>query len=121
MPRHELLDDARDDVVDREGAFTTAELRLEDDLEEQIPELLAELGAVARIDRVDDLAGLFQRVFAQGLERLFAVPRATVRREQPPHDGDEPGQGRTVLLLERRHGPGLVFVESFQGHGRGRA
>ena len=76
---HQLVDDPRDDVVDREAPLAPRELRLEDHLEEQVAELLAQRLAVARVDGVDDLARLFEHVLAERLERLLAVPRAAVR------------------------------------------
>ena len=111
VARDELLDDARDDVVDRELPFLAKQLGLEHDLEEKVAELLAERLAIARVDRVDDLARLFEHVFAQRLERLLAVPRAAVRREEAAHDADEADERRAVLLFELRHGTRLFFVE----------
>ena len=48
VPVDELVDDALDDVVDGEAALASRELRLEDHLEQQIPQLLAQGGAVCR-------------------------------------------------------------------------
>ena len=66
------------------------QLGLEDDLQQQIAELLAQVVGRAAIDRVDHLVRLFDHVGTQRLQRLLAVPRASVRREQALHDLDEP-------------------------------
>ena len=100
---NELLDDARDDVVDGERALSTAELGLEDDLEEQVAELLADRRAVAGVDGVDDLAGLLEGVFPEGLEGLLPVPGAAIGGEEALHHLDEPRQRRAVLGLQGGH------------------
>ena len=50
---------------------------------------------VAALERVEDLVGLLDQERAQRVERLLAVPRASVGRQQPVHDRDE--------ALERLH------------------
>ncbi len=112
MAMDKLFHDARDHVVNREGAFTTPELRLEHDLEEEIPKLFADGRAVSRIDRVDDLTGLFERVLTQGLERLFSVPRTAIRSQEPLHHPDETRERRAILKVERRHRTRGVFIET---------
>ena len=107
VPPHELVADGGHDVVGPERALRAAELGLEDDLEQEIAELGAELAPVAAVDRVDDLARLLEHVAAQRLEGLLAVPRAAVGREQALHQLDEAGKGLSRLLLERRDDDGI--------------
>jgi hypothetical protein len=100
---HELIADGAHDVVGPKPALRARELRLEHDLQEQVPELFAQLLRRTVIDGIHDLVCLLDHVRAQGLQRLLAVPRATVRREQPAHDLDQ-ARERTAVLLRQRHG-----------------
>ena len=77
--------------------------RLEDHLQQQVAEFLADLALVALLDRADDLVRLLDDV---GLERfggLLAVPRAAVGRAQPRHELDEAREpvvgGVSVLVI----------------------
>jgi hypothetical protein len=62
---------------------------LKDDLQQQVTQLLAQIGRVAAIDRVDHFVRLFDHVIAQARQRLLAVPRAPVGRQQALHDRHE--------------------------------
>jgi hypothetical protein len=46
------------------------------DLEQQIPELVAQVVEIAARNRVGDLVGLLDGVGSDGLEALLQVPRA---------------------------------------------
>ena len=85
----QLLHDARDHVVDGEGAFAATELGLEDHLQEQVSQLLADGLAVPGVDGVDDLTGLLERVLPERLEGLLAVPRAPIGFAKAFHDADQ--------------------------------
>jgi hypothetical protein len=50
---------------------------------------------ITPLNGVEDLVSLFERVFANGIKGLFAVPRAAARSAQPRHDGHR-------LLKQRR-------------------
>jgi hypothetical protein len=69
-------------VVDVEQAPLGGDLGREDDLEEEVAELAGEYRAVGVGDRVHDLVRLFDDVGLQALQRLLAVPGATVGRPQ---------------------------------------
>jgi len=116
---HELLDDPRDDVVDGEAPLATRELGLEDHLEKQVPELLADALPVAGVDGVDDLARLLQHILAQRLERLLAVPGAAVRGQQPPHEAHQPRERGAVLQVQAGDRAGGVLVEAGELSRRG--
>ena len=90
MAAHELVADRGDHVVGAEPALGARELGLKHDLQQQIPELLAQVIGRAAIDGVDDLVRLLDHVAAQALQGLLAVPRAAARREQTLHDLHEP-------------------------------
>jgi len=86
---HELLVDRAHDVRDRELARILGDARLEDHLEEQVAELLAELAGVALLDGGDDLVGLLDDVGLERLGGLLAVPGAAAGGAQASHELDE--------------------------------
>ncbi len=59
-------------------------------LEHQVAEFFREMRPVARIDGVEDLVGLFERVRLDGVEGLLAIPRTTAGSAQASHDLDQP-------------------------------
>ena len=61
---------------------------VEDDLQQEVAELFCEVGVVAALDGVEDLVGLFQSVFSNRVEGLFAVPGAAAGAAQPSYDLD---------------------------------
>ena len=73
-------------VTDVEVTGLGGHLRVEEDLEEKIAELILEVGPRAALDGVEDLVGLFERVSFDRVEGLLAVPRAAIRGAQPCHD-----------------------------------
>ena len=77
--------------VSEGSAAVVASVRAPDDvvLQEQVPELFAELFGVAVRDGVDHLVGFLEEVGGEGVEGLFAVPRASPRIAQTVHDLDE--------------------------------
>ena len=114
---NELVDDARDDVVDAEAGLGAGQLGLEDDLEKEVAELLAKVPHVLRLDGVDHLARLLEHVLAERVERLLAVPGAAARTEEPLHQPHEPRDRLTVLCRERR-GRGEVRARRKGSEGR---
>ncbi len=81
-------------------------LRVEEDLQQQVAELVLQLRPGATLDGVKDLVGLLQRVRLDGVEGLLAIPRTTAGSAQAGHDRRR--------LLQRRGGSSL----SFEIHGR---
>src|SRR5262249_13274996 len=81
-----LVDHRTTDVVDVEASGLARHLGMEDDLQEQIAELAAQLLRVVAIDRLGDLVGLLDDVLADRLVRLLAIPGAAARGTQPRHD-----------------------------------
>ena len=85
-----LVGDRSRDVGEVEGAGLAAHLRVEDDLEQQVAELVDESRHVAAADGVEHLIGFLDGVGSDGLEGLLAVPRASAFRvAQAGHDGEE--------------------------------
>ncbi len=87
MPALHLVANAVDDVVQREFAGFLGHLRVEDDLELKIAELVGERVHVVARDRVGDLIGFLDRVGRNRRECLDAVPFAAADGiAQPLHD-----------------------------------
>src|SRR3954470_11284312 len=103
MPPHQLLDDPRGDVVYREWlvGVLTGHARMEHDLEQQVAELLAQVVAVAALDRLDRLVRLLDQIADERLVRLLSVPRALAA--QPVHDLDEVEQPRSDRVVRAEH------------------
>ena len=94
MAADQLLDDVAGDVVDVERlvGVLSGDPRVEHHLEQQVTELLAQVVAVAGLDRLDRLVGLLDEVAHQRLVRLLAVPGALAT--QPVHHRDQVEQPR---------------------------
>ena len=71
-----LRRDRLDDVAEGERAGLLGHARVIDDLQQEIAELVLEVGEIAARDRVGDLVGLLDRVGRDRRERLLEVPRA---------------------------------------------
>ena len=106
----QLLDDRPGDVVDGERLLlrsSSRDPRVEDDLEQYVPELLAQLVAVAVLDRLDEFVRLLDAVLGEALVGLLRGPGAFA--PDPVHDLDEveqPGAGQVVRAgqqLQVRH------------------
>jgi hypothetical protein len=63
---------------------------MEDDLEQQVAEFIAQGRHVFALDRLGDLVGLLQRIGQDGAEGLLQIPgTAVLGIAQARHDGDE--------------------------------
>ena len=76
VPADELLVDGARDRVEVAVALLLEQQRQEEDLEQQVAELVVELGRVVGERRVGDLVGLLDRVRDDRARRLLAVPGA---------------------------------------------
>ena len=90
-----------------EVAFVGRHLRVKQHLQQQVAEFFGQVRKVAALDGVEDFVGLFKRVFANRVEGLFAVPRASARRPQPRHDRRR--------LLKQRRGPRRIGQQISRG------
>ena len=107
MPADELLGDALHHVAEIEGALFLRHAGMENDLQQKIAELLAQIGKIAARDGVGNLVGLLQRIGRDGRKILRQIPgTAGLRRTQRRHDVEEPadvaGRGHRKILLEPR-------------------
>jgi len=92
MPGDHLVGDGAGYRGEIELAHLGRDLRVIDDLKQQIAQFLAQCRHVGTGDRVGNLIGFFDRVGRDRLERLLDVPGATVLRiPKPPHDIQEAG------------------------------
>src|SRR3989304_9998489 len=66
MPANELLGKRLDDVAEIESAFLFGHAGVEHDLEQEVAELVLEVGAVAACDRVGNLIGFLDGVGRDG-------------------------------------------------------
>ena len=80
------------DVAMVEVAGLGGHLRIEENLQQQVAELVLEVGPGAALDGVEDLVGLLERVALDGVEGLLAVPGTAVRGAQASHDRDGFGE-----------------------------
>ena len=77
MPANHLVRERVDHVGDGKLAAFGGQLRVEDDLEEQVAELLAQLRVVAAFDRVDDFVGLLDQIAHERLRGSVRGPTDT--------------------------------------------
>ena len=89
MAPDELVVDRPGDVMDVESLLLGGDLRVEDDLEEQVPQFVPEVAVLAVVQRVQHLVGLLDQVRPQGLVGLFPVPGTASLRPEFRHDVHE--------------------------------
>ena len=85
MPRLHLRHQRAGDVLHRERAALLGHHRVEEDLEEEIAQLVAQRRIVALTDRVVDFVRLLDQIRAERAVRLHPVPFAAC--PQIPHQG----------------------------------
>ena len=91
VPPDQLFGDGLDHVAEVERALLLGHPGVEDDLQQQVAQLLAELLDVVVLDCVGDLVGFFERIGRDGAEVLLEIPRAPgARRAQRRHDLHQP-------------------------------
>ncbi|MGY4437162.1 hypothetical protein ACVWWO_009639 [Bradyrhizobium sp. F1.13.1] len=84
--------DGLDDIAKSKGVLLRRHLGVEDDLEQQVAELLAEIVEIAAADGLDYLIGFLNRIGRDGRKILLEVPGAAGhRRAQRRHDLDQAG------------------------------
>jgi len=87
MAADQLVGDGAGNVVEVEAALLLGHARVKHHLQQQVAQLLAQVGAVATRDGVRNLVGLLDRVRSDGGETLLHVPRAAAFGiAQPRHD-----------------------------------
>ena len=79
MAADQLVVQVVEHIGNGEVAVVGRHLGIEEDLQQQVAQLFGQVRPVAPLDGVEDLVGLLQRVLADRVEGLLAVPRAAVR------------------------------------------
>ena len=108
-----------DDIAKGECAALLGHSRVEDDLEEQVAQLVAQRIEVSRADGLRDFIGFLDRVWRDGLEALFDIPGTTDRgRPQGGHDFQK-GINRLrsycrIMYIMGNHGRRIR--KDFEGH-----
>jgi hypothetical protein len=97
VPPDQLLHDPARDVVHVPRAFVGRHLRVEDDLQQDVAELLAQAIAVVRVDRVEHLVGLLEEVAREARVVLLEVPGTPARAAEPRHHPHEIQQSLAEL------------------------
>jgi hypothetical protein len=88
MPLGQLLCQPIQHLPDGEMFFFLRHLRVEQHLQQQVAQLIAELREIALVNRLQYFVGFLDGERLDGIESLFAVPGASPGRAQPRHDGD---------------------------------
>ncbi|MEY5006160.1 MAG: hypothetical protein RI969_1248 [Verrucomicrobiota bacterium] len=114
MTTHHLLVHFPGHVVESELAGFARHLGMHGDMEEQVPQFLAQVLDVIAVDGLDELGDFFDQTIADGAVGLFAVPRAAVRsaesgggRKQEVdagHGAMQKGRRMGVKTIARRPG-----------------
>ena len=90
MAANELFGDRLHDAAEIELARLLGHPGVEDDLQQEIAELIAQVREVAALDRVPDFVGFFDRKGGDRREGLLDVPGAAATWiAQRRHDGQE--------------------------------
>ena len=89
MAPDEFFGDRPEDVRDAEEGSLLGHARVEDDLEQHVAELFAELPGISFVYRLQDLVRLFDEVRFDALVGLLPIPGATVLASEPRHDPDQ--------------------------------
>ena len=107
MAPQELFRDRLHHVAEVEGALLLRHAGVIDDLQQEVAELLAQVGEIAAGDGVGHFVGFLQRVGSDAGEVLLQVPGATgAGRAQRRHDLDQTGDiagglHRSKFLFQR--------------------
>jgi hypothetical protein len=99
---HELVAHRVERVADGEIPGLLADAGEEDRLEQEVAELVAQLGRRPLIDRLEHLVRLLEDEAAQRGVRLLAVPGASAGLPQPGHDPDQPLEARPDRVWHAR-------------------
>ena len=89
MPPHHLLVHLAGDRVEIEMTGFGGHLRMEDDVEQEVAQLLAEIGEVVAIDGLEEFAHLLDETVAEAAMGLDPVPRTAVGSAQSGGGGEK--------------------------------
>src|SRR2546430_14935687 len=76
VPPDHLVVNLADDVRHRKPAFLARNLRMKNNLQQQVSHLFGKLRVIPRLEGLQHLVSFFEQVGSQRLVRLLPVPRA---------------------------------------------
>jgi hypothetical protein len=103
VAEHQLLSHAVYHVICGETALFLLHYGVEHHLKQNIPQFLAHTGDVIPVNGVQRLVGLLQKIPADGLMGLLAVPRTALGGTQQVHDGEKILPPIALFLLKIYH------------------
>lgn len=86
MATNQFLNDVTRDLIKIKGASFLGKLAVKDDLQQQISQFFHHFVIVPRFNCIHQFVNFLDRVKAEALVRLFAIPRATFGRTEFGHD-----------------------------------
>jgi hypothetical protein len=101
MSLYQLVNDSRGCVVDIEPSVFGRQLGMKDDLAKEITQLLLQSRMIFRLNSLDHLVRLFDKIGQKGLVSLGPIPGAALRGAKQRHQPAEP--------LERAQ-PGIFYL-----------
>ncbi len=116
VPADHLGGDGVDDVVEGEGVLLLGHTRVIDDLEQEIPQLVLEVGDIVFRDGIGHLVGLLDGVGRDRRKRLLEVPGAArAGRAQRGHHGEELGNRLLAAVVVHLRSSPLEWVRAGAG------
>lgn len=89
MPADQFFRDRIQRIVDTKLAFFGRHLREKDGLQHQVAQFLSQARPIALINRIEDFISLFEQIWFDGVEVLFAIPGTASGGAQPRHDAGQ--------------------------------
>src|SRR5712691_11040794 len=86
----------------RELAPFLGYLAVEDDLEQDVPELLADMARLALVDGLEGFVGFLDQIGLEGGVGLFAIPGATALAPEAAHEGEQGFEENTGGVSHQR-------------------
>lgn len=86
VPAHEFVANSAGDIFERKPFAFGRQLRVEDNLEQDIAQFLRHMREVCAVDGVEQFAAFLDQMGAKRFMGLLPVPRTTARRAQTRHD-----------------------------------
>jgi len=95
-----------DDITQGEKVFFLVEIIEEDDLEQEVPEFLADVARIVVVDCLKEFVGFLYELLFEGLGRLLLIPGTAIQRPEPA-DNFEEGE---KFFRGARHGFACAWI-----------
>ncbi|MNE75677.1 hypothetical protein D3C80_1718590 [compost metagenome] len=99
MTEDQLVVQSFNHIINTEGAQLLFHLRMEHDLQQQIPQLFLHVVRIILIDCFQHLVGFLDQILTQRIMRLLTVPRTALRTSQGIDNFMETGKGAFTRIL----------------------